>query len=67
MKKIYTAKEKAEQLIEMFSMDNTTEGYRRAIRGAIYCVKEIKENVPLIKEINNYWNEVINEIKKNDL
>ena len=62
-----TPKEKAEALIEMFSMDNTTEGYRRGIKGAFYCVNQIKENIPLIKEINNYWNEVIIEIKKNDL
>jgi hypothetical protein len=66
-------KEKAEELIEMFRMDNTAEGYRRGVRGAFYCVKEIIKSSPseptkdyLLPHYKamKFWEQVINEIKK---
>ena len=57
-------KEKAAELIEMFRMDNTSDGESRAIKCAILCVDEILITLPLILDIRDYWNEVKNEIKK---
>lgn len=56
--------EKAAELIEMFRMDNTAEGYRRGIIGAYRCVDEILITLPLILDIRDYWNEVRKEIKE---
>lgn len=58
------ARDKALVLIEMFTMDNTSDGESRAIKCAILCVDEILITLPLILDIRDYWNEVKNEIKK---
>lgn len=63
------AKEKALELIDNLSMDNTAEGYRRGIKCALICVDEILENLvgnPIkgVFEKVSYWNEVRNEIKE---
>jgi hypothetical protein len=58
------ARDKALGLIEMFRMDNTSDGESRAIKCAIFCVDEILITLPLILDIRDYWNEVKNEIKK---
>lgn len=59
------AKDKAKELIFIFSMENTSEGYRNGVKGAYYCVKEIINlcwnGNKLAKE---YWNEVKKEIEK---
>jgi hypothetical protein len=66
-------KEKAEELIEMFRMDNTAEGYRRGIIGAYRCVEEIIKSSPseptkdyLLPHYKamKFWERVINEIKE---
>lgn len=62
-------KEKAAELIEMFRMDNTAEGYRRGIIGAYRCVDEILEVLEgneshWIYQKVSYWNEVQKEIIK---
>ncbi len=58
------ARDKAMVLIEMFTMDNTSDGYSRGVKCAILCVDEILITLPLILDIRDYWNEVKNEIKK---
>ena len=58
------ARDKALGLIEMFRMDNTSDGESRAIKCAILCVDEILITLPLILDIRDYWNEVRTEIKK---
>ena len=58
------ARDKAMVLIEMFTMDNTSDGESRAIKCAILCVDEILITLPLILDIRDYWNQVKNEIKK---
>ena len=65
-------KDKALELIEMFRMDNTSDGESRAIKCAVLCVDEIQMNL-----LNNtrsglfkqaiYWNKVRVEIQKYDL
>lgn len=57
------AREKAEDLIEEFSNDNTRDSERKAIEHAIYHVEEV------ITLVNNqdtikYYNEVLEELKE---
>jgi hypothetical protein len=67
MGKMYSVKEKAEELIDKFTMDNTSEGERRGIKCALICVDEIRDNLPLITDVQNYWIDVKNEIEKYNL
>ncbi|CAB4149189.1 hypothetical protein UFOVP523_50 [uncultured Caudovirales phage] len=59
------AKEKAKELIFIFSMDNTSEGYRNGVKGAYYCIREIinicRNGDKLAMK---YWTEVKKEIEK---
>jgi hypothetical protein len=63
------ARDKALELIEMFKMDNTSDGESRAIKCAILCVDEIQINLlnnigsGLFKQ-TTYWNKVRAEIQK---
>lgn len=61
------AKEKAKELVDKFTMDNTRQGERNAIKCALIAVDEIlnanqiwyEDSIPY-----KYWNEVKNEINK---
>ena len=68
---IMKAKEKAEQLVERFTMDNTRQGERNGIKCALISVDEIINSNPHSNPLNtdvystmNYWLEVKNEINK---
>ena len=58
-----TAKDKAQQLIYSFEVFTDRENeYEYAKECALICVDEIRDNLPLISEIQDYWTEVKNEI-----
>jgi len=72
-----TPKEKSKDLINSFyyslpnngsetGLNSTTERYKEAIQCALICVDEIRDNVPLISPIQQYWIEVRNELNKQD-
>lgn len=63
-----TPKEKAEELIEKFTMDNTRDGERNGIKCALIAVDEILEShnklyTGIKPSIYKYWEEVKQEIK----
>jgi hypothetical protein len=67
------ARDKALELIEMFKMDNTSDGESRAIKCAILCVDEIIKSSPSEPtedyilphyKAMKFWEQVINEIQK---
>jgi len=63
-----TPKEKAKELVEKFTMDNTRQGERNGIKCALIAVEEILAVKPLwdlkdVKELN-YWLKVKNQINK---
>ena len=59
------AKEKAKELVEKFTMDNTRQGERNAIKCALIAVNEIEEAVKYLDyDSEDYWLEVKNEINK---
>jgi hypothetical protein len=55
--------DKANELIEMFRMDNTAEGESRAIKCALIAVHEIINAIRPFGD-RNWWQEVKKEIKK---
>jgi hypothetical protein len=58
-------KDKAQQLIYAFEAFTDRENELEfAKECALICVDEIRDNLPLISEIQEYWNEVKNEIIK---
>ena len=62
-------KDKALELISDLTMDNTAEGYRRAIKCALVCVDEIIEEVRdycddrFHQDRLTYWKEVRKELE----
>lgn len=60
-----TAKDKAQQLIYAFEAFTDREHeLEYAKQCALICVDEIRDNLPLISEIQDYWTNVKNEIIK---
>ena len=57
-----TAKEKAEELVNKFY--NEVRYYQRAKQCALIAVDEIRDNLPLITEIQQYWLDIKKEIEK---
>jgi hypothetical protein len=67
-------KNKAAELIEMFRMDNTSEGERRSFKCALMCIDEIIQTCALDEDYKGwdrlnsthrkYWDEVYKEIEK---
>lgn len=59
------AKQKAEELIEKFTMDETRQAERNAIKCALIAVEEIEEAVRYLDDdSNDYWFDVKQEILK---
>jgi hypothetical protein len=61
--------EKAKQLVDKFTMDNTRQGERNGIKCAIIAVEELmeqcREYIGLdLGSAYNYWNNVKQEIEK---
>jgi cobyrinic acid a,c-diamide synthase len=54
---------KAEELIEVFSNDNTNDSERKAIEHAIYHVEEIIV-IAYDQATKNYYKEVLNHLKQ---
>ena len=62
--KTMEAKEKAKELVEKFTMDNTRQGERNAIKCALISVDEVIENgIKWMPEID-WWMAVKKEINK---
>ena len=60
-----TAKDKAQQLIYAFEAFTDRENELEfAKQCAFIAIDEIRDNLPLISEIQDYWTEVKNEIIK---
>ena len=63
-----TAKEKAEDLVKrMYAVHSNSVSditFYFAKESALICVDEIRDNLPLISEIQDYWTNVKNEIIK---
>jgi hypothetical protein len=67
-----TPKEKAKELVDSFSQKIYKCDYdklhftlkRKAKQCALIAVDEIRDNLPLITDIQNYWQEVKQEIEK---
>jgi hypothetical protein len=57
------AKEKAEELIEVFSNDNTRDSERKAIKHAIYHVERVIKLV-YYQATKKYYTEVLNHLKE---
>lgn len=62
------AKEKAKELVDKFTMDNTRQGERNAIKCALIAVDELIKQCYDHREIDlgsnyDYWNEVKKQIK----
>lgn len=67
--KTMKTKEKAKELVDKFTMDNTRQGERNAIKCALIAVDELINQCHNYREIdlglsNSYWLEVKNEINK---
>ena len=59
-------KDKAEELVDKFTMNNTRDGERDGIRCALIAVDEIiqaMDNVMLPNPFKQYWNKVKQEIE----
>ena len=63
-----TAKDKAQQLVKrMYAVHSNSASditFYFAKESALICVDEIRDNLPLISEIQDFWTEVKNEIIK---
>ena len=65
-----TPKEKAQELCNKFSWEKTENGYKmfqtfdETKRCTLIAVNEIRDNLPLISEIQQFWQEVKQEIEK---
>jgi len=65
-----TPKEKAKELVRRYAMYlranlmHDEEANEDAKQCALIAVDEIRDNIALISEIQNYWREVIQEIEK---
>ncbi len=60
-----TAKDKAQQLIYAFEAFTDRENeLEYAKQCAFIAIDEIRDNIPLISEIQDYWTNVKNEIIK---
>ena len=55
--------EKAEELIEIFSNDNTRDSERKAIDNAIYHVEKVIE-LAYDQATKKYYKEVLNHLKE---
>lgn len=60
-----TAKDKANRLHTlMYGKFESGVTWEEAKRCALICVNEVRDNLPLITDIQNYWIEIKNEIEK---
>ena len=65
-----TPAEKAQELCNKFSWEKTENGYKmfqtldETKRCALIAVNEIRDNLPLISEIQQFWQQVKQEIEK---
>ena len=63
-----SSKDKAEQLVKrMYAVHSNSASditFYFAKESALICVDEIRDNLPLISEIQDFWNEIKNEIIK---
>lgn len=63
-----TAKDKAKELVEKFKNRSielgNTHSQLMAEANALIAVDEVMNNLPLISEIKDYWEEVKQEIEK---
>lgn len=59
-----TPKEKAKELFDKYDKAVNTISYNPIKKCALIAVDEVRDNLPLITGIQNYWIEVKNEIEK---